>query len=90
MSNAGGNYAEFRAALAELDQGNWAAVEATDFRPRHIKEGKQAEFLVHGSVPWERFLRIGVRSREIRDRVESSLHGAGHQPRVEIRPDWYY
>ncbi len=90
LSNAGAYYAEFRADLADLGQVNWAAVSATDFRPRAIKEGKQAEFLVHEFVPWDQIVRIGVRSREIRSRVESVLSAAAHRPAVDIQPSWYY
>ncbi len=90
LSNAGAYYAEFRAALADLSEVNWAAVQATDFRARHIKEGKQAEFLLHGFLAWERVQRIGVRSQRIRARVEEALSGVTHRPRVEVQPGWYY
>lgn len=90
LSNAGSLYAEFRADLVDLDQVDWAAVSATDFRSRTIKEGKQAEFLVHESVPWGQVVRIGVQSREIRARVENALEASAHRPRVEIQPSWYY
>ncbi len=33
---------------------NWTAVRATDFRNAQIQDGKQAEFLMHESFPWER------------------------------------
>jgi hypothetical protein len=53
LSNAGADVAQFRSHIDHLDQVNWAAVAATDFRADHIKEGKQAEFLLgesfHGS-----------------------------------------
>jgi hypothetical protein len=49
LSNAGAFYAQFRSEVGQLDQVNWPAVVATDFRPADIKEGKQAEFLVHES-----------------------------------------
>ena len=65
LSNAGAVYAQFRARVAELDQINWEAVAATDFRPAEIKEGKQAEFLVHGSLPWTLVSRIGVWSAAV-------------------------
>ncbi len=90
LSNAGAYYAEFRADLADLGHVNWAAVSATDFRPRAIQEGKQAEFLVHEFVPWGQVVRVGVQSREIRSRVEDALGAAAHRPTVEIQPSWYY
>jgi hypothetical protein len=47
LSNAGAVYAEFHDHARNLDKINWDAVRATDFRNQEIKEGKQAEFLMH-------------------------------------------
>ena len=90
LSNAGANYAEFRSDLADLGDVNWTAVQATDFRSRRIKEGKQAEFLVHECVAWAQIARIGVRSQAVRVQAEAALGAAADRPAVEIRPDWYY
>ncbi len=90
LSNAGAVYAQFRASVSELDEINWQAVAATDFRPADTKEGKQAEFLVHDSFPWTLVDRIGVCSRPIAQQVSNAMQGAAHRPVVEIRPDWYY
>lgn len=90
LSNAGAGYTEFRARLTELDQINWPAVSATDFRAPDIKEGKQAEFLVHEFFPWNLVTRIGVHSANIGARVQAVLRSATHRPKVEVRPDWYY
>ncbi|WP_173044662.1 DarT ssDNA thymidine ADP-ribosyltransferase family protein [Nitrospira sp. KM1] len=62
----------------------------TDFRSSDVKEGKQAEFLVHGSFPWELVRRIGVYSARIKAESEAALQGAAHRPPVEILRDWYY
>ena len=51
LSNAGAFDAQFRSEIGQLDQVNWPAVAATDFRPADVKEGKQAEFLVPSSSP---------------------------------------
>ena len=90
LSNAGAYYVHILEGLDQLDQVNWTAVAETDFRPPDIMEGKQAEFLVHGSFPWELVRRIGVYSAEIKARAEASLTHARHQPPVEILHDWYY
>jgi hypothetical protein len=90
LSNAGGQYAEFRSDLAELDQVNWVAVQATDFRAAEIKEGKQAEFLLRDEFPWSLIKRIGVKSAGIASQVEDILASADHQPPVEVRNDWYF
>ena len=90
LSNAGGVYARFRAQLGQLGDVNWPAVEARDFRSPEIKEGKQAEFLVHESFPWNMVRRIGVRSQLIAQQVALALDGVAHRPPVEILADWYY
>lgn len=90
LSNAGAVYAQFRDSLDDLDEINWPAVAARGFRASEVKEGKQAEFLVHGSFPWELVSRIGVNSIAIRTQVTEVLNTASHKPTVEIKPLWYY
>ena len=90
LSNAGSYYVEILNRLERLDQINWGAIAATDFRSADIKEGKQAEFLLHGSFPWELVRRIGVISAEMKARTEASLAQAIHRPPVEILRNWYY
>ncbi len=90
LSNAGAYYTEFRSRVTELDQIDWAAIAATDFRSAELKEGKQAEFLVHESLPWELVVRVGVRSADIKARAVASIGAAAHRPLVEIQPAWYY
>ncbi|MDI6750467.1 MAG: DUF4433 domain-containing protein [Rhodocyclaceae bacterium] len=74
--------------LARLDEVDWAAVQARDWR--QCKEGKQAEFLLEHSFPWHLIERIGVLNRTIYQHVVNALPVNGHRPTVEIRPDWYY
>lgn len=90
LSNAGAVYTQFRSELAQLDEINWDAVAARDFRPADVKEAKQAEFLVQQSFPWHLVERIGVYSQGIAQRVYAAMNGAGHRPSVEIRREWYY
>jgi hypothetical protein len=90
LSNAGANYTEFRLQLGELDQVNWPAVTARDFRAAEIKEGKQAEFLVRDSFPWHLVQRIGVLTPTVAQQVADTIRHAAHRPVVEIRPDWYF
>lgn len=90
LSNAGTYYAQFRKSLAELSEINCPAVAETDFRLPEVKEGKQAEFLVHGFFPWVLVNRIGVCSRELSQRTHSALDAASHRPTIELRPDWYF
>lgn len=88
LSNAGASYFEDRADLAQLDEIDWDAVRARDWRGK--KEGKQAEFLVEQSFPWDLVTRIGVRSQQVYGQVRAALQAVAHKPRVEIRSDWYY
>jgi hypothetical protein len=81
---------EIRNNLAQINEVNWAAVAETDFRSSDVKEGKQAEFLVHGTFPWELVRRIGVCSVDIKARAETTLESATHRPPVEILRHWYY
>jgi hypothetical protein len=90
LSNAGARYAQFRSQTADLSEVNWAAVVARDFRPADVKEGKQAEFLLHEFFPWDLVERIGVISQGMAQQVINELRGAAHRPPVVIRSDWYY
>jgi hypothetical protein len=90
LANAGAYYTAFRADLAQLHEVNWTAVAATNFQPADIKEGKQAEFLMHGQFPWSLVRRIGVRNGQVQAEVAKHLETAAHKPGVQVRPDWYY
>lgn len=90
LSNAGAYYTEFRSRLEELDQLDWPAIAATDFRPAEVKERKQAEFLVHGRFPFDLIERVGVRSAAVQARAAAALAGTGRQPPIEVRQEWYF
>jgi hypothetical protein len=90
LSNAGARYAEFRARVAELTELRWDAIEATDFRAPEVKEGKQAEFLVHERFPFDLVERIGVASRAVRAQVAQVIEDAPHRPLVEVQLEWYF
>lgn len=90
LSNAGAIYTQFRSDLAQLDEINWGAVAARDFRPADVKEAKQAELLVQQSFPWHLVERIGVYSQGIAQRAYTGMNAAGHRPKVEILREWYY
>lgn len=90
LSNAGAYYAEFRNHLCQINEVDWAAVSATDFRDPAIKEGKQAEFLVRDFFAWHLVQRIGVYSPLVYGKVQQVITKAAHRPSVEIRREWYY
>ena len=69
----------------QLDEVDWPAVAATDFRRAEVKEGKQAEFLVHEPFHGSLVERIGVISQGMAQQVVNAMRGAAHRPRIEIR-----
>lgn len=90
LSNAGAVYTEFRNRVENLAEIDWDAVAATDFRPAKVKEGKQAEFLVHEHVPWALVRRIGACTSAVQRQAQRALSGATHQPPVEVLRSWYF
>ena len=88
LSNAGSGYFKDRCDLAQLDEIDWDAVRATNWRA--CKEEKQAEFLVEKSFPWTLIRRVGVCNAEIRIKAAKALHTADHQPSVTKQRGWYY
>ncbi len=88
LSNAGSYFFEDRNDLARLNEINWPAVQARDWRAH--KEGKQAEFLLEQRFPWHLIERIGVHSAAVHGQVVNALPAHGHRPPVEVRRDWYY
>lgn len=89
-SNAGAYYTRFFKDLARLDEINWEAVAARDFRDSVIKEGKQAEFLLFDTCPWQLIEGIGVIDVQIEQRVTAMIQQIGHQPVVRVQHGWYY
>jgi hypothetical protein len=89
-TNAGTRYASFYNSLDNLCEVNWGAVKATDFRAADVKEGKQAEFLVHTSFPWSFVEKIGVVNQSVLQQVQAILDRDSHQPPVSIERNWYY
>lgn len=59
----------------------------TDQDPDRARR-RQAEFLVHGAVPWDLVEVVGVmsesRAAEVRDLIGTAA------PKVIVRPGWYY
>jgi hypothetical protein len=90
LSNAASKYAEFRADAAHLHEIRWASVAASDWQAQEVKEGKQAEFLVHCFFPWELVDRIGVYSTRTARAAGSLVAAATHRPPIEVLPQWYY
>jgi len=90
LSNAGASYVQFRNDLAVLDELDWDAIAASDFRNPDIKERKQAEFLVYGMFPFDLVERIGVFDSQIQTKAQEILSCVRYPPPVEIKGEWYY
>lgn len=88
LSNAGSYFFEDRCNLENLNEIDWNAVQARDWRS--CKDGKQAEFLVEQQFPWELVERVGVYSEQHYRAAVNVLPPHGHRPAVEICRDWYY
>lgn len=88
--NAGAYVAWFFKRRADLNKINWPAVTNTIFRDPVVKEGKQAEFLLHESFPWQLVEAIGVRNEAIQTKVRTALRGLAHRPPVSVQASWYY
>jgi hypothetical protein len=91
-SNAGSKFFEDYCDLEKLDKINWKAIQSNKWSAEHdhLKEGKQAEFLVERSVPWHLFERVGVYSEEMKQSVLTILLKYNEKTKVEIKKDWYY
>ena len=87
LSNAGSSYFEDRCDLAQLNEIDWSAVGAMDWRGR--REKKQAEFLMEQSFPWALVRRVGVCTAETYNGATEAVR-SDHQPAVTVQPGWYY
>lgn len=89
-------YSKAFADLAKLTEVDWAVVglkywkDTDDDMDRQRR--KQAEFLVHRSMPWGLVERIGVCDNVARQRVRTVLaaHHGRHQPPILVEGSWYY
>jgi hypothetical protein len=88
--NAGNKVATFFSSVAQLNQLNWDAIGTNQWSDAMIREGKQAEFLIHESFPWRLFEHIGVYDEDIASEVRQTIKNAEHKPTVAVKRDWYY
>ncbi len=89
LSNAGSYYFEDRTDLNDLNQINWSAVNAKQWR--NCREEKQAEFLLEEEFPLNLIERIGVYSNRYLLEVKRNFASLSFLPKVEIKKDeWYY
>ena len=97
LSNAGAGYAQFKSSLNDLHHIDWDAVASNEFSAgsytpsgNQVKEGKQAEFLLHDDFPWSLVQRIGVASQAIATQAHAAMANAVHKPQISVQPNWYF
>ncbi|OED47317.1 hypothetical protein ACH42_03080 [Endozoicomonas sp. (ex Bugula neritina AB1)] len=79
-----------------LEQLDWSLITNKDWadtlEDNDRKRRKQAEFLVHGSLPWSMVKGIAVINDEMAGKVEKVLdqHPDQHRPPVRVVSRWYY
>lgn len=81
------DWARFSETMAELDERidfDVMALRQWD-QPDEVKAGRQAEFLVHGVVPWEYVELVVVMNEEIVAEVREVLTRSSADPAPEIR-----
>lgn len=74
--------------LARLSEVPWHVMPLPQWS--HVREERQAEFLVREFFPWESVTEVAVRSPALVARAQQIMHGSAHQPQVAVRPNWYY
>ena len=86
--NAGAYHTDFDADLKALDELDWPAIRARDWRGRTHQ--KSAEFLIADFFPWNAIQEIGCHNSKVTQQVKALIQGDRHQPSVDVQPLWYY
>ncbi|NYS19497.1 DUF4433 domain-containing protein [Streptomyces sp. SJ1-7] len=80
--------------LAQLDQVDWAVMEARIWRDTaedpDRKRRRMAEFLMHGTAPLSAMLGIAAMNEEVATSVRHILTQHSHPMEVRVRREWYY
>lgn len=82
--------------LAQMNQLDWPLILhrewADTLEDNDRKRRKQAEFLIHQSLPWSMVKGIAVINDEMADRVRETLNQFPdtYSPPVRVVPQWYY
>jgi hypothetical protein len=86
--NAGAFHTSFDADLRALEDLNWPAIRARDWRGKTHE--KSAEFLVADFYPWNCVQEIGCHNDKVAQQVKALIQNHSHQPSVDVQPAWYY
>ena len=68
----------------------WSVMEMRYWNDPEVKKRRQAEFLVWQQCPWEAIIEIGTKTQAVASDVKDALRNAEHQPRILVKPEWYY
>ena len=85
---------EFYDDLAQLDNVDWELMEAKYWSDTHEdgdrKRRRQAEFLVHESMPWHMIKEVVVMNGSVEQEVRETLVSIGDATPVRTQRNWYY
>src|SRR2546428_11719180 len=85
---------DFYGDLADLRKIDWEIMKARYWRDTNEdndrKRRRQAEFLVHNTLPWQLITEVGVFSPKGAAAVTAALATVAHKPTVAVHRDWYY
>ncbi len=81
-------YARYFDSLAKLHEVDWNVMPLRQWGGNELRAKRQAEFLVHDSVPWSAVERIGVKDATVAAKVQALLPRG--VPPVAVEPSWYY
>ncbi len=88
------SYAKFYNNLEELTCLDWQTIKSkywgNDENDPARKEKKQAEFLVHESVPWDLIKGIAVLDEKAKEAVSCLIDDLPNKPIIKIKQEWYY
>ena len=87
-------FTEFYDDLDDLQEMDWKVMKAKywsdTLEDMDRKRRRQAEFLVHGPVPWSLVTEIAVMDRSVEKKVKSLLEREGVATAVRTVRAWYY
>jgi hypothetical protein len=74
--------------LSQLGEVPWSAMGEKYWT--HVREERQAEFLVREFFDWSAVQQVAVRTPTLAARVQQILVGTSHLPPVNVKQGWYY
>jgi ssDNA thymidine ADP-ribosyltransferase, DarT len=84
--------AQFYADLADLDQNDWAILQARNFKRDDVDkfERYQAEALVHRHMPVESLTGIVCHNATVKKGLDALVSESEMRLRIVVKPSWYF